>query len=404
MPLTNEDVALGRALPRWFDGEPRSESLALAAVEVLRGRRAVLAQRNLLIELSQRTGQAGVMDALEVWLGAPTASTKIPCLVLVGTRDATHPGTAADDLDGAVLLYEYTFAGRGTGVFATDDLNGERTVLAPAGMRAEIAEIACRTLLENGAKVALVALTGDTEAARRPVTEAGPACRIAIRKRLVPRYLPLAATFESTLATLGKHTRRNLRYYRRKLEADMAVQFVARVQMDREQFLAMNRASINPSPDDVAAWRYQSMAQLPDPIFHGLRSADGRWLSLVGGRRQADAVDIDWQMNLAGLPRYSLSTVMRAFLLEYEIAQGTRKLLFEGGTPHSMRHSFACTDAVDVIVERRCAKAWLLRRFARWIFPEKNFLGQALRDKDLLWTESQPARSVASRKRRWSES
>src|ERR1035438_4053551 len=101
--------------------------------------------------------------------------------------------------------------------------------------------------------------------------------------------------------------------------------------------------------------------RLVNRVFCGVRAADGRWLSLVGGRRRPGAVALDWQMNLAGLQRYSLCTAMRAFLLEYEIAQGTRRVFFEGGTPHSMRHSFACTDVVDIIVQRRSASAWLLR-------------------------------------------
>jgi hypothetical protein len=55
------------------------------------------------------------------------------------------------------------------------------------------------------------------------------------------------------------------------------------------------------------------------------------------------------------LPRYSLSTVVRACLLEH------------------------------VIALRRSPRAWMLRRFARWIFPENNFMGHALGDQALPW-------------------
>jgi hypothetical protein len=201
----------------------------------------------------------------------------------------------------------------------------------------------------------------------------------------VPRFLPLADTTDGTLATLGRHTRRNLRYYRRRLEMEMGAEFVPEVAMRRDEFLAINRASTNPVPNAVASWRYDAVHSAPGMLFAGVRTKNGRWLSLIGGRRHMRLTEIDWQVNLAGLPRYSLSTVMRSYLLEHEIALGTRQLAFTGGTPHSMRHSFVSVDALDVIALRRSVSARILRRFAPWIFPEKNFLGQALQDQRLPW-------------------
>jgi hypothetical protein len=93
-------------------------------------------------------------------------------------------------------------------------------------------------------------------------------------------------------------------------------------------------------------------------------------------------------MNLAGLPRCSLSTVMRSYVLEHEIELGNRQLAFTGGTPHSIRHSFACMDVTDVIAVRGSTAGWLLRRLARWTIPENNFLGQTLRDETLNWTKA----------------
>jgi hypothetical protein len=132
--------------------------------------------------------------------------------------------------------------------------------------------------------------------------------------------------------------------------------------------------------DALARWRYDAIHSAPGMLFAGVRAKNGRWLSLIGGRRHMQVTEIDCQMNLAGLPRYSLSTVMRSYLLEHEVALGTRRLAFTGGTPHSMRHSLVPVEAVDVIALRRSASARMLRTFARWIFPEQNFLGQALQD------------------------
>ena len=72
---------------------------------------------------------------------------------------------------------------------------------------------------------------------------------------------------------------------------------------------------------------------------------------------------------------------MRAFLLEHEIARGTKRLVFEGGTPHPMRFAFTRGQTVDLLaIRRHSLRAWLLRRFADRIFPQKNFLRAALKD------------------------
>jgi hypothetical protein len=390
MGLENLSTVLDQPSSRLVRGGSRHGGASLAfapTVGALRGQRAVAAMQRMLVELSLRTGQTGAMDALEQYLGTQSAQKKQPYLLLVGLRDGVEPIVAtADDLDGAVLIFEYRVAGCGTRVFATDDVTGEHTVIAPLEIRTWVAEMACRKLLQMGAIAAVISLLSGTEATRRPIGEGSVACRIATRKRSEPRYLALSDTFDSTLATLGDDTRRNLRRYRRRLERDFGASFVANVEMSRDEFLAMNGASTHPLEDAVAAWRYNLLAEVREPVFCGVRAAGGQWLSLLGGRRRPGVIDIDWQMNLAGLPRYSLSTVMRSFLLEYEIARGTGRLMFVGGTPHSMRHSFVSADAVDVLVQQRSASAWLLRKLSRWIFPGKNFLGQALRDKTLLWT------------------
>jgi hypothetical protein len=199
----------------------------------------------------------------------------------------------------------------------------------------------------------------------------------------------LADTLDQTLAALGRHTRRNFRAYRRRAEADLGAEFVAHVEMSLEEFLEVNRRSTNPAPESLTEWRYGFHGRTtPEDgtMFAGIRAADGRWLSLIGGRRHGSTTEIDWQMNLAGLPRYSLSTVMRAYLLDHEIALGTRRLMFPGGTPHPMRNALGSSRITDIVaVRRRSARAWLLGRLSRWIFPETNLLHTALRDEGMIW-------------------
>jgi hypothetical protein len=387
MGLTQNDAVLARALPRLFGGTGRSGSAAFpSGVQILRGRDVVAARRDLLINLCMKTGQSGAVDALDVSLDKPASRAKIPYLVLVGSSNMADWGTvSADDLDGAVLIYEYKLARCATGIFATDNVNGEGTVIAPDYFRTDVAEQACQTLLDRGARMILMTLEGKTLARGAPGSRADlplPS-RMSTRTRKVPYYLPLGRTLDSTFAAMGKHTRRNLRYYRKRLELELGAVFEPRVVMDRAQFLEFNRASMYPAAEEVAAWRYDAMIRTTDSFFAGVKAHDGRWLSLIGGRRHGPTTEIDWQMNLAGLSRFSLSTAMRSFMLEHEIERGMKQLLFVGGTPHSMRHAFVDRDVVDLIVHRRSVIASLLP----WLLPRRNFLGQALNDKTLRWID-----------------
>jgi hypothetical protein len=356
-------------------------------VQLLRGRAAISAKAEMLEELCRQTGQTGAMHWLEFKMGTPTAAKKIPTLLLIGLNANVTPEEAtADDVLGAVMLYEYKLAGRGLRLFATDDMTGLGTVIAPAPMRTQVAEAACAELVELGALAVLITVAPGTGCAQPEYLRERPAAafKIARQVRSVPLGLPLEKTFEETLATLGKHTRRNLRYYRRRVENNMGSEFVPRVEMSRRDFLKFNRASMNPTTDALAGWRYDSAQDGMGMMFAGMRARDGRWLSLIGGRRHRETIEIDWQMNLAGLTRYSLSTVMRSYVLEHESELGMKHMVFTGGTPHSMRHSFACVDAMDVVVVRRSAAGGVLRRLARWVLPG-NFLMQILRDPELRW-------------------
>jgi hypothetical protein len=375
-------------IERTVSREP-GKARSMSQVHLLRGRQSISALAGMLEELCRRTNQTGAMHWLEFFLGSPLSEKKIPTLVMVGLQPGIDPAKAtADDLSGAVLLYEYKVVGVGMRVFTTDDATGWRTVIAPIDLRAQVAEEACRALLERGGLAAVISFEGRTgRRAASPVRDgSAPAYRIATRNRVVPRHLLLAETFDATLAGMGRHTRRNLRYYRRRLEEELGSFFVSAVAVGREEFLTFNRKSTNPVENSLATWRYNTIHELGGTWLSGVKGRDGRWLSLIGGRRYLGLTEIDWQMNLAGLPRYSLSTVMRSYMLEHEVGLGTKELAFTGGTPHTMRHSFQCVEAADVIVLRQSVAARLLFKLAGRVLPDKNFLVQALCDRHVPWT------------------
>jgi hypothetical protein len=197
----------------------------------------------------------------------------------------------------------------------------------------------------------------------------------------------LEKTVDQTLAVMGKHTRRNLRYYRRKAEAELGCIFEGDVKsmLDKTQLIELNEASTHPVSDAVLERRYSTMKALEGLFCVGVKRPDGQWISLLGGRRHHGVSEIDWQMNRGGLERYSVGTVIRAYLIEHEIEIGTSRLYFEGGTPHSMRHAFVSEKAVDIVVAKRSLFVSLLRRVAHWSPPKNNFLLQTLVDPALHW-------------------
>lgn len=333
---------------------------------LLRDRRRILALAPVLQELARRTGQLGAMHWLEYFLEAPSLAKKPPYLILqlcaVPSSGALHP----QHVQAAALFFEYQICGLRTRILCTDDAVGFRTVIAPREDRARFAERAASALLRNGAHLVLATYEEPQPTASLPGLMAG--ARLGFRQRRVGRMLTLAPTYEETLAQLGRLTRRNLRYYRRQLASRMQLEFVgdARNCLTCAEFERLNDASLNPvrSREELRL-RWRSSSESDGGFICGLRTAEGKWLSLIGGWRQETTTVVHWQLNVAGLEQESVGIVVRSFFLEHEIAQGARKLLMFGGTPHSIRFAFEEDPIADLVLCRPSLRAGAVRVLAR---------------------------------------
>ncbi len=334
------------------------------------------------MELAARSTQPGAADYIDYFLTQPYMGGKIPHLLLLCAGSIDAASLHSSQVLGAVLLHEYQIARVPLRVFVTEDFGGERNVLAPASIRSAVALRAAAHLLQRGAHLAIISLQ---DAAFDPVVGTVPGATWSTARRTLHRRLPLAGTYDATLATLGPHTRRNLRYYRRRAEVQLQCEFVAEVHIGEDQFVALNHLCAYPTPEFVAHWRYRTATSLPGGVFAGIRAASGDWLSLIGARRSHGTTWIDWQMNQTRYPNLSLSTVLRSCLIEHEIAAGSTTLVFEGGTPHSMQISFRPDHVIDLIASRETIPAKLLRQFASAVLPRKNFLAETLSRPDLIW-------------------
>lgn len=359
---------------------------------LLCGRTEILRLRAVLKILSETCGQPGATDYLEYFLTASENLKKIPYLVLMASRsDVGVFKLRPADLWGAVLVYEYRVLGIRSSLFTASDYNGNRAVIAPAKLRRQVSAAVCRYLMDRGAQIVLLNLEpGSPDFCQRCFegAMAGSTKRWwGTQRREVGGTITLHKTFDETLARMGKHTRRNMRYYRRKAEAELSCSFIpdVRSRVTMAQLLELNYASTHPVPYSILERRYQTTKSMDGFFCVGLSGRDGKWISLLGGRRHCDVAEVDWQMNRGGLAKHSVGTVIRSYLIEHEIAIGMQKLFFEGGTPHSMRHSFLSEEAMDIVVMNRSLPVFLLRCIARWLHPEKNFLLQTLMSPEVKW-------------------
>lgn len=365
---------------------------------------AILGLAPLLESLAERCGQPGAMHWLSYFLDPAVMGRRVPYLVLLLRPELGKDKTlSAADVKAAALFFEYSIFGMRTGAVAharstTGDAIGFSSIVAPRGQRTRVAAIAARALAKRGAHLVLATYEETESTGNLASLPLWPGMLSAVRQRRIGRTLRLLPTLEATLAQMGKSTRFNLRYYRRRLEKTMRCEYVpdAVQALQGEDLQALNTSSLNPVDAAEFERRVRSASDLPGSFLSGLRDANGRWLSLMGGWRQGSTTTLFWQMNISGLERHSISTVMRSFFLEHEIARGAQRLLIYGGTPHTMHHAFEKESVADLIVRRKSLKGQLLfwaLRFARHgerLGLKSNFLASTLQDPALVWVSGAP--------------
>ncbi len=382
-------------------------TLSGVTIHIVSGGDSILRLQQVLAELSVRCGQPGAMDDVGYFLSKPGTLRRVPQLLLFSKASVLNlERLSADDLLGAVLLYRYVVLGCGIGMFSTNDRSGRGTLVAPAALRSAMAEMASRSLMDRGVLAVLISFRdGGTADCNNGPDKSQPfggsivndkTARWAWRERETPDYLPLKETFDRTLARIGTRTRRNMRYYRKRAEAELGCVFLPEVQISKREFLDFNRECMYAVPGKVAAWRYESLKYVETPLFMGIKDRAGRWLSLLGGRRHHDGTEILWQLNRSGLPACSLSIVMRTYFMEHEIAHGMRKLYMEGGTAHPMRFSFVNDKVTDLVVVRRSRLGLVVPTLAHLFIKPDNELALMLLDKSLYGSSPNGSRHLAS--------
>ena len=374
----------------------------LSKVVILRGRDAILPYQSMFEELAARFGQATAMHGLAYYFSRPENLKKTPYMVVVSAVAQPLESLDPRHIVGAAMLYSYRVLGRETGVLLAGDWSGHRSLIAEPAQREYVTSQATDALLRNGARFILCTFQQEGEQAPAVNPESkettAPAYRDlpgswAIRSRVIPDHLPLLASYDETLATVGKRTRHNLRLFRKRIETHVACEYIpdATSIVRPDELAPLNASSINPIPQSSFDLQWNSCMNLQGGFISGLRTADGTWLSIAGGWRQGTTTVLQWQMNRGGFEKFSLSVAARAFLLEHEIERGQTIFRIEGGTPHSLSHSFNKARAVDLIVRKRWSPALAAIRLAARMWQAspmrktENFLMDTLGSRSLVW-------------------
>jgi hypothetical protein len=186
----------------------------------------------------------------------------------------------------------------------------------------------------------------------------------------IQHKLPLASTYEGMLASLGPRTRRSLAGKRQQLEKSTNVQFVTALDPDRslEVMFGLEAKSMPQRASEFFHARYRLLRANSEFFSMGLRLPDGPWLSLVTGWRRNRVTYVDLQMNDMNYKKESLSAVMRAFLLEHEIACKQELINFVGGSSLLLRrYCEPLEPCTDIFISKPCLRSQFFEMLARHV-------------------------------------
>lgn len=179
-------------------------------------------------------------------------------------------------------------------------------------------------------------------------------------------HLALAVSYEQFLISLGSTTRHNFRYYRRRFEASGHC-LVERLSMDELRAATLALGPKSNYPDRPSQMETESalnlVAAARQPLAIGLRHRNGEWLSVIGGWYRARGGVLYFQQNSdRDFSSYSLSTVLRGYLIEMLIRQGLEELVVWAGTGPPLERYVHYIPTIGVCLDVP-THAWRAARF-----------------------------------------
>ncbi len=344
--------------------EPKPDSVFLdgpRSTEVLIGNRAIHSHLAEILELRRRYRQEDDLTTEPEYFFASQSLPNRRCAAVLIRKD--------QELKACVFFYEHTRFGIGLGLFRGGDYVGESLVVAPEALHVHYVHLAIQALLKqwriHGVSITMKAPVD------RCIEIMGPASYF---KRFVgsevQHKLPLANTYEEMLGGLGPRTRRSLAGKRQQLEKSMKVEFVPVLDPDQclKVMLELHGKSTPQRVPEFYQARYRLLRGKSEFFSMGLRLADGPWLSMVTGWRRNQVTYVDLQMNDMHYKKESLSAVMRAFLLEYEIELKQEMINFVAGSSLLLRrYCEPLEPCTDLFISKPCLQTQFFEMVSRHV-------------------------------------
>ena len=356
-------LALGSAAP----------SAAQYSTDLLIGVEQILSIKQELEQLRLRCHQQDdVTTDIDYFLTSKDPQNRRPIVVIFRAESA---------LVAAAFFHQVCFVGVGSGLACAGDPMGDGLLIAPAQERETFLRCAIEELVNVQKKFHTVRLRVKTSRTALLVDFEASGLRNKFIERTVQHRLVLSETYEEMLASFGLRTRRSLRAKRRQLENNLRPDFFPGIAAE-EAFEAMCFLRAKSSMPARSVWYFEGLRKMlhtrEDAFAMGLRSKDGTWLSVLSGWRRNGTTYIDVQLNHSTFMRESLSAVMRAFLLEYEISIGQKYIVFVGGCSALLERYCSPQEAfADVVVTRSSVSGWLFKKavetfcdpsFKQWVY------------------------------------
>jgi hypothetical protein len=332
--------------------------------ELIIGERNLRALIPAIRELRLRCGQQDDFTTdLQYFIAANTQKNRKVAAVLIRRNG---------DLEACVLFIEHCRFGLSLGLWRGGDTAGDGLVAGPQAFRVHYVHLAAQALLRRwriyGVSFAVKASFDDC------IEVMGPKNQYRMfRAGTVQRELPLESTYRAMLAGMGPRTRRSLDGKRRQLEARSQIALLPSLDPDQalEAMLRLQQRSMPNRTIGFYKARHRLLREIPDFFCMGMHLPDGQWLSLLSGWRRNRVTYIDLQMNDKHFRRESLSAVMRAFMLEHEIACKQQLIHFVGGTSLLLRRYCQPSESyTDAFLSRPCLRATLFHMMVPWMNPK----------------------------------
>jgi hypothetical protein len=175
---------------------------------------------------------------------------------------------------------------------------------------------------------------------------------------------------------MGKHTRRNFRYYRRRSEnaGQSYVETISFADFKSVAFRLLAKDVVGADRNGlVRALSMISSSQRP--IMIGLRNQDGDLISILGGWYEYDRAVVFCQMNNdKDYHDSSLCTVLRGYFFENLISQGVTKVLFWAGIGEPLRRHCHFLPTTAAYFDKRSFHWRLVRSVvtrSRWLLSPR---------------------------------